>query len=266
MAVTILDLAAFKARQERFVMLTAYDYPTAAILDAAGIPVIFVGDTLGQVILGYESTVPVTMDDMLHHVRAVRRAVKRALLVGDLPFASYHTSIEAGIRNAGRLVKEGGVNVVKLEGPHAELTQRLVACGIPVMGHLGYTPQSINLVGTARVQGRTAEAARELENAAHDLAEGGACSLVLEAVPWEVAKTITRSLEIPTIGIGAGPFCDGQVLVVTDLLGFGATRLARLPKFLKQYAHLDQTIAEAVTRFSAEVAAGEFPDLGHSYE
>ncbi|HVH65475.1 MAG TPA: 3-methyl-2-oxobutanoate hydroxymethyltransferase [Candidatus Acidoferrum sp.] len=266
MALTILDLQRFKADHQRFVMLTAYDYPTAAILDAAGIPVIFVGDTLGQVILGFETTVPVSMGDMLHHIQAVRRAVTKALLVGDLPFASYQVSIEEGIRNAGRLVQEGGVNVVKLEGPQVELARRLVACGIPVMGHLGYTPQSINTAGRARVQGRTAQAAEDLRRSALALEAAGACCLVLEAVPWELARTLTESLTIPTIGIGAGPFCDGQVLVITDLLGLGTSRLTRVPRFVKQYAHLDETIAAAVTQFRDEVAAGQFPDLAHSYE
>jgi 3-methyl-2-oxobutanoate hydroxymethyltransferase len=263
--VTILDLARFKVERRRFVMLTAYDFPTAAILDQSGIPVIFVGDTLGQVMLGLGSTVPVTMQEMLHHIRAVRRAVKNALLVGDLPFASYHVSISDGIRNAGRLVQEGGANVVKLEGRHPTLVEKLVGCGIPVMGHLGYTPQSVHALGGPRIQARTPESAGELMQSARELQDAGASSLVLEAVPSEVAKEVTASLRIPTIGIGAGPHCDGQVLVITDLLGFGMSTQPKIPKFVKLYAQLDQTIAEAVQRFSAEVASGEFPDAMHSY-
>jgi 3-methyl-2-oxobutanoate hydroxymethyltransferase len=263
--ITVLDLARFKAERKRFTMLTCYDYPTAVVLDRVGVPVIFVGDTLGQVILGLGSTVPVTMEDMLHHIKAVRRGVEQALLVGDLPFGSYQVSIEDGVRNAGRLVQEGGVNVVKLEGPMVELTRRLVECGIPVMGHLGLTPQSIHALSGPRVQGRSEQAAERLLQDALALQQAGACSLVLEAVPWQLAKRVTESLAVPTIGIGAGPHCDAQVLVITDLLGLGKGTLARMPRFVKQYAQLDETIAEAVARFQSEVEAGEFPDLAHSY-
>jgi 3-methyl-2-oxobutanoate hydroxymethyltransferase len=262
MPITIRDLRAFKERGERFVMLTAYDYPTASILDEAGVPVILVGDSLAQNVLGYETTLPITMEEMLHHTRAVVRGVTNALIVGDMPFLSYQTSLEEGIRNAGRFLKEGGAHAVKLEGPMIELAATLVDRGIPVMGHIGLTPQSVHAMGGYRVQGRGEEEARRLLDQAHALAKSGIFSLVLEGIPAALAAEITESLPIPTIGIGAGAHCDAQVLVLTDLVGLGTSRY---PKFAKQYADVRGVIAGAVAGFRSDVAAGRFPDDGHSY-
>jgi 3-methyl-2-oxobutanoate hydroxymethyltransferase len=262
MSVTIHDLARFKKEGRRFVMLTAYDFPTAQILDEAGVPILLVGDSLAQVILGYETTLPVTMQEMLHHTRAVARGAKNALIVGDMPFASYQISVEDGIRNAARFLKEGGAHAVKLEGPQLELTQALVEQGIPVMGHLGLTPQSVHAMGGYRVQAKTEESAQRLRDNAQNLQKSGIFSLVLEGIPSQVAKSVTESLEVPTIGIGAGPYCDAQVLVITDLLGLGA---GKSPKFVKSYANLRATITEAVQSYQAEVEAGSFPDAEHSY-
>jgi 3-methyl-2-oxobutanoate hydroxymethyltransferase len=262
MSITIRDLRAFKERGERFVMLTAYDYPTASILDEAGVPAILVGDSLAQNVLGYETTLPVTMEEMLHHTRAVARGARNALIVGDMPFLSYQTSLEDGIRNAGRFLKEGGAHAVKLEGPRIDLAATLVDQGIPVMGHIGLTPQSVHAMGGYRVQGKTEEDARRLLDEAHTLEKTGIFSLVLEGIPSGVAKEITETTSVPTIGIGAGPHCDGQVLVLTDFLGLGA---GKYPKFAKRYADLRGVISDAVTRFREEVAAGTFPDEEHSY-
>ncbi len=260
MSVTVRDLARYKAEGRRFVMLTAYDFPTARILDAAGIPVLLVGDTLGQVTLGYDTTIPVTMEEMLHHSRAVTRGAPRALVVGDMPFGSYQVSLQEGIRNAIRFLKEGDVQAVKVEGSQLELTHALCERGIPVMGHLGLTPQSIHLKGY-RVQARTEEEAHRLVTHAMGLEKAGAFSIVLEAIPSAVAKTVTEALSVPTIGIGAGPHCDAQVLVINDLLGLGGGNY----RFVKRYANLDETITEAVSRFAVEVEAGSFPDAAHSY-
>jgi 3-methyl-2-oxobutanoate hydroxymethyltransferase len=262
MSITVRDLRAFKESGERFIMLTAYDFPTASILDEAGVPVILVGDSLAQNVLGYETTLPVTMEEMLHHTRAVARGVRNALIVGDMPFLSYQTSIEDGIRNAGRFLKEGGAHAVKVEGPMLELAGALVERGIPVMGHLGLTPQSVHALGGYRVQGRNEEDARRLLDGAHGLEKAGVFSLVLEGIPAGLANQITEALSVPTIGIGAGPGCDGQVLVLTDLLGLG---MGRYPKFAKPYADLRSVISSAVGRFKEEVAAGTFPDEAHSY-
>ncbi|MGH2811419.1 MAG: 3-methyl-2-oxobutanoate hydroxymethyltransferase [Actinomycetota bacterium] len=262
MPVTIHDLARFKSERRRFVMLTAYDYPTAQILDEAGIPVLLVGDSLANVILGYDTTLPVTMEEMLHHTKAVARGTTNALIVGDMPFASYQISTEEAIRNATRFLKEGGAHAVKVEGAQTELTSALVERGIPVMGHLGLTPQSVHAMGGYRVQGRTEEAADRLLQDAHNLEKAGVFSLVLEGIPTGVAKTITESMTAPTIGIGAGPHCDAQVLVITDLLGFGS---GKYPKFVKPYANLREQILEAVGAFRADVVAGTFPDPDHSY-
>jgi 3-methyl-2-oxobutanoate hydroxymethyltransferase len=262
MPVTIHDLRARKERGERFVMLTAYDYPTAQILDEAGIPVLLVGDSLGQVVLGYDSTIPVTMDEMLHHCRAVSRGARNALIVGDMPFMSYQTSLEEGLRNAGRFLKEGGAHTVKIEGPQAELASVMADRGIPVMGHLGLTPQSVHLFGGYKVQGRTDEQAVRIKMWAKELEEAGAFALVLECVPAALAAEITASLSIPTIGIGAGPDCDAQVLVVNDLLGLTD---GPGPKFVKRYANVRETITEAARRYAEEVAAGVYPDEDHSY-
>ncbi|HYT78256.1 MAG TPA: 3-methyl-2-oxobutanoate hydroxymethyltransferase [Actinomycetota bacterium] len=262
MSVTVRDLRTFKERGERFVMLTAYDYPTARILDEAGVPALLVGDSLANNILGYENTLPVTMEEMLHHTRAVARGAKNALIVGDMPFLSYQTSLEEGIRNAGRFLKEGGAHAVKLEGAMLELTGALVERGIPVMGHIGLTPQSVHAMGGYRVQGRSEEDARRLLDQAHALEKSGIFSLVLEGIPAPLAAQITDSLSVPTIGIGAGSHCDGQVLVITDLLGLG---YGTYPKFVKPYADLRGEITRAVQTFRDEVAAGVFPDDAHSY-
>jgi 3-methyl-2-oxobutanoate hydroxymethyltransferase len=262
MPVTIHDLRARKERGERFVMLTAYDFPTAQILDEAAIPVLLVGDSLAQVVLGYDSTIPVTMDEMLHHTRAVARGTRNALIVGDMPFMSYQTSVEEGLRNAGRFLKEGGAHTVKIEGPQAELASAMSDRGIPVMGHLGLTPQSVHLFGGYKVQGRTDEQAVRIKLWAKELEEAGAFALVLECVPSTLAEEITASLSIPTIGIGAGPHCDAQVLVINDLLGLTP---GPGPKFVKRYADLRASITGAVKRYADEVVAGSYPDDEHSY-
>jgi 3-methyl-2-oxobutanoate hydroxymethyltransferase len=262
MSVTIRDLRSFKERRERFIMLTAYDFPTARILDQAGVPVILVGDSLANNVLGYETTLPVTMEEMLHHTRAVARGAKNALIVGDMPFLSYQASVEEGIRNAGRFLKEGGAHAVKLEGPRLQLSAALVEVGIPVMGHLGLTPQSVHAMGGYRVQGRNEEDARRLLDDAQALDKTGIFSLVLEGVPAALASKITETVAAPTIGIGAGPGCDGQVLVLTDLLGLGH---GVYPKFAKPYADLNGEITRAVVAFRDDVEAGTFPDEEHSY-
>jgi 3-methyl-2-oxobutanoate hydroxymethyltransferase len=262
MSFTIRDLRRFKERGERFIMLTAYDFPTARILDEAGVPVILVGDSLAQNVLGYSTTLPVTMDEMLHHTRAVARGATNALIVGDMPFMSYHASIEDGIRNAGRFLKEGGAHAVKLEGPLVELAAALVDRGIPVMGHLGLTPQSVHAMGGYRVQGKTEEDARRLLDEAQAMDKSGIFSLVLEGVPESLAAKITEAVAAPTIGIGAGPHCDAQVLVLTDLLGLG---FGSYPKFAKPYLDLRGEITKAVQTFRDEVVSGTFPDDAHSY-
>jgi 3-methyl-2-oxobutanoate hydroxymethyltransferase len=262
MSVTVRDLRTLKERGERFVMLTAYDYPTARILDEAGVPVLLVGDSVANNVLGYESTLPVTMEEMLHHTRAVARGARNALIVGDMPFLSYQTSVEEGIRNAGRFLKEGGAHAVKLEGPMLELAAALTDRGIPVMGHLGLTPQSVHTMGGYRVQGRSEEDARRLLDQAQALEKAGIFSVVLEGIPTTLAAQITQSLSVPTIGIGAGPNCDAQVLVINDLLGMG---FGPYPKFVKPYTDLRGEITRAVQSFRDDVAAGVFPDDAHSY-
>jgi 3-methyl-2-oxobutanoate hydroxymethyltransferase len=260
MTVTIHDLRAWKSQGRRFVMLTAYDFLTARILDEAGIPVLLVGDSVANNVLGYETTLPVTMEEMLHHTRAVARGARTAMIVGDLPFLSYQVSVEEGIRNAGRFLKEGGAHAVKLEGPQVELTHRLVELGIPVMAHVGLTPQSVHGMGGYRVQGRGEDAARLLDEA-QALEKAGAFAIVLEGVPSDLGAEITRTLRIATIGIGAGPGTDGQVLVINDLLGLSERR----PRFAKAYADLRREIGEAARAFADDVAAGTFPDETHSY-
>jgi 3-methyl-2-oxobutanoate hydroxymethyltransferase len=261
--VSIRDLRAYKQRGERFVMLTAYDYLTAQILDEAGVPVLLVGDSVGDNVLGYDTTVPVTMDEMLHHTRAVRRGAPRALVVGDLPFMSYQVSVEDGLRNAGRMVKEGGATAVKLEGgePVIELVDRLTAIGIPVMGHLGLTPQSVNQMGH-RVQGRDRETAQRIVRDSRALEEAGAFAIVLECVPADVSREITAALSIPTIGIGAGPHTDAQVMVSLDLLGMTT---GTKPRFVKPYADLRGTITDAVKAYQSEVATGDYPAPENTY-
>jgi 3-methyl-2-oxobutanoate hydroxymethyltransferase len=259
---TIRDLAAWKSEGRRFPMLTAYDFPTARILDEAGIPVLLVGDSLAQVILGYDTTLPVTMDEMLHHARAVARGAQDALLVGDMPFLSYQTSTEEAILNAGRFLKEGGMHAVKIEGPLFDLAEAMTARGIPVMGHLGLTPQSVHAMGGYRVQAKSEEAADRLLQDALTLEKSGVFSLVLEGIPADVARRVTDSVQVPTIGIGAGPSCDGQVLVITDMLGMG---LGKYAKFVKTYANLREEIDRAARTFASEVEAGTYPDAEHSY-
>jgi 3-methyl-2-oxobutanoate hydroxymethyltransferase len=260
MTFTIHDLRTWKAEGKRFAMLTAYDFPTAQILDRAGIPVLLVGDSVGRNVLGYENELPVTMQEMLHHTRAVTRGVEHAMVVGDMPFMSFQASTDDGVRNAGRLIKEGGAHAVKVEGPQLELIHRLVDIGIPVMAHVGLTPQSVYGLGGYKVQGR-GEAATKVLDQALALEKAGAFSIVLEAMPAELGSEITRSLQIPTIGIGAGPHCDAQVLVINDLLGLSQ----KPPKLAKAYTNLRETITEAVTRFASDVADGSFPDEDHSY-
>lgn len=262
MSVTIHDLREWKTQGRRFAMLTAYDYPSARILDEAGIPVILVGDSLAQTVLGYETTLPVTMEEMLHHTRAVARGARSALVVGDMPFLSYQASIEEGIRNAGRFLKEGGAHAVKVEGPQVELAHALARVGIPVMAHVGLTPQAVHGMGGYRVQGRGEEAARRIVDEAHSLEKAGAFSIVLEGVPSELGAELTASLAIPTIGIGAGAACDAQVLVLSDLIGLSE---GKVPKFAKAYASVREEILEAATKFADEVEAGTFPDDDHAY-
>jgi 3-methyl-2-oxobutanoate hydroxymethyltransferase len=244
--------------------LTAYDYPTARLLDEAGVDVILVGDSLAMVVLGYESTLPVTLEEMLHHARAVRRGTKRALLVVDMPFGSYHSDTAESLRNAVRFVKEAGVEAVKVEGGERrlELIARLTEAEIPVMGHVGLTPQSVNALGGYRVQGKTADSAEQLLRDARAVEAAGAFSVVLEAVPRELAAQITRELRIPTIGIGAGPDCDGQILVLHDLLGL---TFEQTPKFARQYAHVGEAITSAVRQYCEDVRGGGFPSDAESY-
>lgn len=263
MPTTVLDLRRFKDEGQRFAMLTCYDFQCAQIFDEVGIPLIFVGDTLGIFALGYDSTIPVTMDAMVHHCQAVSRGVRHGLVVGDLPFGSYETSVAQGVENAIRLVKEGGVAVVKLEGPEVGLVEALTSKGIPVIGHLGLTPQSVHATGGYKVQARTEDSVARLLQDAQRVEAAGACALVLEAVPSDAAKRVTEALGIPTIGIGAGPHCDGQVLVGTEMLGLSS---GHRPKFAKQYADLRSQVALAARSFADEVAAGAYPDDEHSYD
>jgi len=261
MTTTINDLRAWKAEGRRWVMLTAYDFPTATILDEAGIPVLLVGDSLGRNVLGYQNELPVTMEEMLHHTRAVARGAGDAMVVGDMPFMSFQASVGDGIRNAGRLIKDGGAQAVKIEGPQLDLIHRLVDVGIPVMAHVGLTPQSVHGMGGYRVQGRGEEAARKLLDQAANLEKAGAFSIVIEGVPADVGSQITAELQIPTIGIGAGPGTDAQVLVINDLLGLNE----RVPRFAATYADLRGEIGRAVRAFVADVDAGTFPDDAHTY-
>jgi 3-methyl-2-oxobutanoate hydroxymethyltransferase len=254
MPVTVRDLRALKERGERFVMLTAYDYPTARILDEAGIPVLLVGDSVGNNVLGYDTTIPVTMEEMLHHSRAVARGTTNAMVVGDMPFMSFQTSIDEAVHNAGRFLKEGGAHAVKLERPAIEVAAAIVDRGIPVMGHIGLGPQSVHAMGGYRVQGRDEEGARRLLDQALALDKAGIFSLVLEGIPTDLGAQITESVSVPTIGIGAGPHCDGLGL------GFGT-----YPKFAKPYADLRSAITRAITSFAEDVRSGTFPDEAHSY-
>jgi 3-methyl-2-oxobutanoate hydroxymethyltransferase len=256
--VTTLDIQAMKSKGERIPMVTAYDAPTARLADSAGFPVILVGDSLGMVVLGHESTIPVTMEDMVRHTSAVARAARRSLIVADMPFMSFHVSASETVRNAGRLVQEGEAQVVKLEGgvSVAEEVRRVVEAGIPVMGHIGLTPQSVNKFGGYRVQGKAREEAKRLLEDAMALQEAGVFSVVLELLPSPLAKLITERLSIPTIGIGAGPHCDGQVQVFHDIMGFFDEFV---PKHTKQYLRLNELISGALKQYADEVKEGAFP-------
>lgn len=261
---TVLTFAEKRRRGEKLTVLTAYDDPTARLVDEAGVDAILVGDSLAMVVLGHPNTLSVTMDEMLHHARAVSRGASRALLIGDLPFMSYQADPREAVRNAGRFVQEAGMDAVKLEGGRAfaETARAIVRAGIPVMGHVGLTPQSVNALGGWRVQARTAESARALLDDALALQDAGCFAVVLESVPQRLAALVTERLEIPTIGIGAGPGTSGQVLVLHDLVGL-YDRLA--PRFAKRYADLATPLREAVAAYRAEVESGAFPAREHSY-
>jgi len=263
--VTTLTLRQKKERGEIITMLTAYDYPTAMAMDKAGVDAILVGDSLAMVVLGYENTLPVTMEEMLHHSRAVARGAKTALLVGDMPFMSYQVSVEEATRNAGRFLQQGGMDAVKLEGgrERADVVRSITSAGIPVMGHLGLTPQSINQLGGFRAQGKTASAAKRLVEDAQILEEAGAFSLVLESVPARLADLISKKISIPTIGIGAGVGCDGQVLVTHDLLGL-FDRFT--PKFVKKYANFHNEMQKAFADYIEDVETKRFPAPEHTVE
>ena len=261
---TIAELKLKKMKGEKITMMTAYDYPTGKLVDDAGIDTILVGDSLAMVMLGYESTVPVTMEEMLHHCRAVARGAKRAFLIGDMPFGSYQVSLEKAVENAGRFLKEAGCDCVKLEGgtEMAPVVKAIVTAGIPVCGHIGLTPQSATLLSGFKVQGKDADSARQLMQSARDIEEAGAFMIVMEAIPDLLASRITRELKIPTIGIGAGKDCDGQVLVYHDLVGL-FERFT--PKFVKRYVNLSPMIKEALLRYKEDVEKGTFPGPEHTF-
>ena len=256
--------AASPENSKKIVCLTAYDYPTARLLDEAGVDVILVGDSLAMVVLGHDSTLPVTIDEMLHHTRAVRRGTKHALVVADMPFGSYHSDTAESLHNAVRFVKEAGAEAVKVEGGERrlELIARLTEAEIPVMGHIGLTPQSVNALGGYRVQGKTVDSAEQLLRDARAVEAAGAFAVVLEAVPRELAAQITHELRIPTIGIGAGPDCDGQILVVHDMLGL---TFDQTPKFAREYANVGEVISNAVRGYCNDVRSGAFPSDSESY-
>lgn len=261
---TVRQLAEMKERGERIPMITAYDYTTAALADSAGIPVVLVGDSLGMVVLGHESTIPVTMEDIIHHTRMVVRGNKNSLIVADLPFMTYQVEPAQALRNAARLLQEGGAHTVKLEGGEsiAPTIQRIVDCDIPVMAHIGVTPQSVNAFGGYRVRGRSVEQARQLVRDALAVEAAGAYAVVLELVPSPLARFITERLTIPTIGIGAGPGCDGQVQVLHDMLGLFTDFV---PRHARRYANLAQEICEAFTQYSEDVRSGSFPTAAESF-
>jgi len=264
MRVTITEIKEMKQKKEKIPMLTAYDYVTARIVDEAGVPLILVGDSLGMVVLGYESTIPVTMEEMIHHIKAVVRGTQKALVIGDMPFMTYHVSISDALHNAARFIQEGGAQAVKLEGGEvvAETVRRLVGCCIPVMGHIGLTPQSIHQLGGFKVRGKGLEEGKKLFNDARILEEAGAFAVVLECTPAPLSRLITQKLTIPTIGIGAGPDCDGQVQVISDLLGLYTEFV---PKHAKQYARLAGEIKTAVSTYVSEVESRSFPTAEQSY-
>ena len=261
---SLADLPEWKQQGRKIRMITAYDYPTAVLVDQSPMDMVLVGDSLGMVVLGYESTVPVTMEEMIHHTRAVVRGAKNTFVVADLPFMSYQVSVAQAVENAGRLVKEGGADAVKLEGgaDMADTVRAIVRAGIPVMGHLGLTPQTATMLGGLKVQARDAAAARGLVADAKALEEAGVFSMVLEAIPSQLADVVTREVSIPTIGIGAGPHCDGQVLVLHDALGLFQRFV---PRFVKRYAELGKEVADALEQYCREVADGTFPAAEHSF-
>jgi len=262
--VTPVDVQAMKKQGKKITMLTAYDYPMALLEDRAGIDIILVGDSLAMTVLGHENTLPVTMDEMLHHTKAVARGAKHCLILGDMPFMSYNTSEREAIHNAGRFMKEAGADAVKLEGGVSvkETVRAIVRGGIPVMGHIGLTPQTISMLGGFKVQGKDAQAAQKIIDDALALQDAGAFSVLLEAVPAPIAKMVTERLTVPTIGIGAGVHCDGQVLVVHDMLGL-FDRFT--PKFAKKYVNLSEVILKALDAYKEEVIKGEFPTDQHSF-
>jgi len=262
--VTVPELRAARERGRKIVVLTVYDYPTARILDASGVDVLLVGDSLGNNVLGYESTLPVTMEEMLHHTRAVARAARHALVVGDMPYLSFQTGRRDAVKNAGRFLKEGGAAAVKIEGgrKRAGLVEALLDAEVPVMGHIGLTPQSVHLMGGYRVQGKRIDQARALVEDAKALEKAGVFSLVLEGMPESVGQAISEAVSIPTIGIGAGRFCDGQVLVFHDLVGLGE---GTPPKFARRYASIGDEIASAARRFVGDVRDGSFPSEAETY-
>ena len=262
--ITPVDIQAMKNEGKKISMLTAYDYPMALLEDRAGIEIILVGDSLGMTVLGYENTIPVTMEEMIHHTKAVTRGAKSALVIGDMPFMSYNTSERDAILNAGRFMKEGGTDAVKLEGGASvkEIVKAIVRAGIPVMGHIGLTPQTISMLGGFKVQGRDAQAAQRIIDDAVLLEDAGAFSVLLEAIPAPIAKRITERLKVPTVGIGAGIDCDGQVLVVHDMLGL-FDRFT--PKFAKRYINLSELMLKAFGSFKEDVLNGAFPTDQHSF-
>ncbi len=263
--VTIPSLQAKKARREKIVALTAYDFPTAKIADEAGVDLILVGDSLGMVVLGYPNTIPVTMDEMIHHTKAVTRAARRALVIGDMPYFSFHQSADDSIANASRFLKEAGAKGVKIEGAskkRLKLIEAMVEAEIPVMGHVGLTPQSIHHLGQFKVRGAVSTEAKRILDEAQNVEKAGAFAVILECIPEDLARIVTKKLNVPTIGIGAGPHCDGQVLVFHDMVGLSN---GYNPKFVKRYADLGTTIMQAVKKYSEEVRQGLFPDEMHSY-
>jgi 3-methyl-2-oxobutanoate hydroxymethyltransferase len=264
MRITINDIRAMKQRKEKIPMLTAYDYVTAKMVDEAGVPLILVGDSLGMVMLGYESTIPVTIDEMIHHTKAVVKGAKQALIIGDMPFMTYQANVSDALHNAARFIQEGGAQAVKLEGGEvvAEQVRRLVDCGIPVMGHIGVTPQSQHQLGGFKARGKVLEEAKKLLVDARILEEAGAFAIVLECIPEPLSALITQELAIPTIGIGAGPDCDGQVQVINDMLGLYTDFV---PRHAKQYARLAEEIKTAVSNYISEVKSADFPTMENSY-
>lgn len=262
--ITTATIRKMKKQNERVAALTAYDYPTACLVDEVGMDIILVGDSVSNVVLGYEDTLAVTVEEMLHHTRAVARGTKRALVVGDMPFMSYQADVEDAVRNAGRFLKEGNSEAVKVEGGRGmvDKVEAILDAGIPVMGHLGLTPQWIHRFGGYKVQGKTSETARRIMEDAKELEEAGVFSIVLESIPRELAKMVTEEVKVPTIGCGAGPHCDGQVLVLHDMLGLSEIS----PKFVKQYGDLDSSIEKALENYLNEVKSGKFPTSKYSYK